>query len=74
MKLLMETWKKFITEVETEEANVISFDFDDTLALADSEYKYIGPNEPLLSILCSPNVKKKFLAIGVTAELWIKLS
>jgi len=50
MKLLMETWKKYITEVEAEEANVISFDFDDTLALADSEYEYIGPNEPLLSL------------------------
>ncbi len=50
MQNLMETWKSYIAEIQNEESNVISFDFDDTLALEDSEYHYIGPNEPLLSL------------------------
>ena len=50
MQNLMETWKNYIAEIQNEESNVISFDFDDTLALVDSEYQYIGPNGPLLSL------------------------
>ena len=44
MKILFENWREF---VEEETPKIISFDFDDTLALVDSEYQYIGPNEPL---------------------------
>jgi FMN phosphatase YigB (HAD superfamily) len=47
MKLLFENWRKFIEE---ETPKVISFDFDDTLSLVDSEYQYIGPNKPLLEL------------------------
>ena len=50
MHNLMETWKNYIAEIQSEEANVVSFDFDDTLALEDSEYQYVGPNKPLLSL------------------------
>ena len=47
MKILFENWREF---VEKETPKVVSFDFDDTLALVDSEYQYIGPNSPLLSL------------------------
>ena len=49
MKILLENWRGFLKENQ-EVPKVISFDFDDTLALADSEYQYIGPNKPLLSL------------------------
>ena len=50
MRHLMETWKNYIAEIQSEESNVISFDFDDTLALEDSEYQYVGPNKLLLNL------------------------
>ena len=49
MKILLENWRGFLKESQ-EAPGVISFDFDDTLALADSEYQYIGPNKRLLSL------------------------
>ncbi len=50
MQRLMETWKNYIAEIQNEESKIVSFDFDDTLALGDSKYRYIGPNKPLLSL------------------------
>ena len=50
MRHLMETWKNYIAEIQSEESKIVSFDFDDTLALEDSEYHYVGPNRPLLGL------------------------
>jgi len=47
MKILFENWREF---VEEETPKIISFDFDDTLSLVDSEYQYIGPNKSLLTL------------------------
>ena len=49
MKLLLENWRKFLTEEDNLEQNIYSFDFDNTLirykTLEDGDVEYLGPHE-----------------------------
>ena len=52
MKLLLETWRKYLKE---EEQKTYSFDFDNTLikyeTLEDGDVEYLGPHEENIAIL-----------------------
>jgi len=54
MKLLFENWRKYLNEQE--EPSVVTFDFDDTLALShwgeeEDEWVHDGPHEPFVEKL-----------------------
>ena len=55
MKLLLENWRKFLTEEDNLEQNIYSFDFDNTLirykTLEDGDVEYLGPHETNIQIL-----------------------
>ena len=52
MKLILETWRKYLNE---EEQNIYSFDFDNTLiryhTLEDGDVEYIGPHEENIQLV-----------------------
>lgn len=49
MKLILENWRKYLTEDDNLEQNIYSFDFDNTLiryhTLEDGDVEYLGPHE-----------------------------
>ena len=47
MNLMFEKWRQYLLE-QGEEANVVTFDFDDTLIRYDSEWEYAGDNEHII--------------------------
>ena len=55
MKLLLETWRKYLEEDDEIEQKIYSFDFDNTLiryhTLEDGDVEYLGPHEENIALL-----------------------
>jgi len=55
MKLLLESWRKYLNEEDNLEQELYSFDFDNTLIryhiLEDGDVEYLGPHEENIALL-----------------------
>jgi acid phosphatase class B len=55
MKLLLENWRKYLSEEDNLEQNIYSFDFDNTLiryhTLEDGDVVYLGPHEENIQLV-----------------------
>ena len=55
MKLLLENWRKYLSEEDNLEQDTYSFDFDNTLiryhTLEDGDVEYLGPHEENIALL-----------------------